>query len=89
VHGASTALLTLLACHRRRGRQGSDSAGVLEHFAGTLVHDEWAPYRSYSDAIHALCGAHHLRELLAAEQDGQRWAGPVERDAAGSQVGDR
>jgi transposase len=28
------------------------------------VHDGWSPYLSY-DALHALCGAHLLRELDA------------------------
>jgi len=34
----------------------------------------WAPYRSFQDALHALCGAHHLRELTAAYEQGQVWA---------------
>lgn len=51
-------------------------AGVLSAFRGVAVHDGWAPYRSFTDALHALCalcGAHHLRELTAAEQQGQLW----------------
>ena len=49
-------------------------AGVLEPFRGVAVHDGWAPYRTFKDALHALCNAHHLRELIAAEEDGQAWA---------------
>jgi len=30
--------------------------------------------KSYTDAIHALCAGHHLRELLGAEEAGQAWA---------------
>ncbi len=75
VHSASTQGLTLLAVHARRGTDGIDAAGVLEGFAGTAVHDGWAPYRAYERATHALCNAHHLRELVgAAEQPGQGWA---------------
>jgi transposase len=40
-----------------------------------LCHDHWKPYYCYTDCLHALCNAHHLRELTRAlEQDGQQWA---------------
>jgi len=39
-----------------------------------LCHDHWKPYYQY-DCTHALCNAHHLRELERAwEQDHQQWA---------------
>jgi hypothetical protein len=28
------------------------------------VHDAWAPYDTYTNATHALCNAHALRELI-------------------------
>lgn len=39
-----------------------DAMGVIEKMTGIAVHDGWKPYRSY-DVVHALCNAHHLREL--------------------------
>ena len=51
-----------------------NDAGVLPAFSGVAVHDGWAPYRNFEDALHALCGAHHLRELTGAEEQGQTWA---------------
>jgi transposase len=46
----------------------------LEHFQGTLCHDHWKPYFQFN-CLHALCNAHHVRELERAwEQAGQRWA---------------
>ena len=74
IHCASTEQLTLYTVHSKRGRDGIDAAGVLAGFEGTAVHDGWAPYRLYQKARHALCGAHHLRELLGAEEQGQTWA---------------
>ena len=47
---------------------------ILPRFKGTLCHDHWKPYYKI-DCTHALCNAHHLRELTRAwEQDGQQWA---------------
>jgi transposase len=51
--------------HRRRGAEGIDAAGVLPDFRGVAMHDAWAPYDTYTDATHALCAAHALRELTA------------------------
>ena len=74
IHSASTDTLTLLTAHRKRGVEAMIDAGVLPNFRGIAVHDGWAPYRQFTEAGHALCGAHHLRELIAAEQQGQAWA---------------
>jgi transposase len=72
-HTASTPTLTHYTVHPKRGREGSDAGGVLPHFAGIAVHDAWSPYFQYG-CPHALCNAHHLRELQAAgERDGQAW----------------
>jgi transposase len=64
VHSASTKLLTFIDCHKRRGRVAMDDFGVIGEMTGVAVHDGWKPYRHY-DVDHALCNAHHLRELLA------------------------
>jgi hypothetical protein len=74
IHSASTETLTLLTAHRKRGVEAMSDAGVLPAFSGVAVHDGWAPYRSFEEALHALCGAHHLRELTGAEEQGQAWA---------------
>jgi transposase len=64
VHSASTRLVTLLDCHPKRGRLAMDDLGVIGEMSGVAVHDGWKPYRHY-DVDHALCNAHHLRELEA------------------------
>lgn len=75
VHSASTNHLTLYTVSDRRGCEGINQAGVLPDFSGVAVHDGWTPYRSYESCDHALCGAHHLRELQAATETGcQPWA---------------
>ena len=74
LHSASTPDLTLYQAHPKRGKAGMDVAGVLPSFTGVAVHDGWASYLHYG-ARHALCNAHHLRELTALyEQAGQEWA---------------
>jgi len=65
LHSASTSLFTLTTCHRRRGREAMNAAGILPDFTGIAVHDAWAPYDTYPQITHALCNAHVLRELIA------------------------
>ncbi len=77
IHSASTDSLTRYTAHHKRGVEAMDDAGVLPGFQGVAVHDGYKPYRSYAEAIHALCGGHHLRELLAAEEAGQSWASGI------------
>jgi transposase len=75
VHTAGTTTLSLFTVHPRRGKVAMDAAGVLPGFQGVAVHDAWSPYWSYTQATHALCNAHHQRELDAiAAEAGQRWA---------------
>jgi transposase len=72
VHSAGTAGATHYSFHRRRGGEGTRAGGVVPDFGGVLVHDGWAAYRGFG-TTHALCNAHHLRELRALEERGQRW----------------
>src|SRR3954470_9235220 len=65
LHVATSARFTALFCHRRRGTEAIDAAGVLPHFTGIAVHDAFAPYAGYRSVTHALCNAHLLRELIA------------------------
>lgn len=52
-----------------------DSIGILPQFRGILCHDHLKSYYTYS-CTHALCNAHHLRELEGVweEDNKQRWA---------------
>src|ERR1035437_351911 len=72
-HCLSTSDLTLYGSHRKRGAEGMLATGVLGGHTGVLVHDGWGAYRRFG-GTHALCNAHHLRELNALEERGQRWA---------------
>src|SRR4051812_4758787 len=63
LHVASSARVTGLFCHRRRGKEAIDAAGVLPGFTGIAVHDAFTSYSRYPTATHALCNAHLLREL--------------------------
>jgi transposase len=65
LHVATSDRFTALCCHRKRGKEAIDAAGVLPNFTGTLVHDAFAPYARYPAARHVLCNAHLLRELIA------------------------
>lgn len=74
LHSFSTSLWSYFAPHEKRGCEAMDAIGIIPHFMGILCHDHWKSYYQYT-CIHALCNAHHLRELQRAfEQDGQKWA---------------
>jgi len=63
-----------MARHVKRGKEAFDALELLPRYHGVLVHDGWQPYRDLA-CLHALCNAHHLRELIfLAEELQQSWA---------------
>jgi transposase len=76
VHVACTEFLT--AMHTGgRSAQDIDAGAILPGYAGTIVRDGYAGYAHLSDALHAWCGAHGLRDLAGLyrfDPDGQLWA---------------
>ena len=73
LHVASNAWLT---SYRVSAKRGSLMAGV----GGIVVHDHWKPYYTMPDVQHALCNAHHLRELQAlVEIEKENWAEKMQR----------
>ena len=59
LHTASTPDLTHYRVTAKRGEISKDFAG------GVIVHDHFKPYFTLPGVDHALCNAHHLRELKA------------------------
>src|SRR5271169_1976911 len=73
LHVASTALLTFYRVCAKRG-------SLLPNVAGIVVHDHWKPYYTMPGVLHALCNAHHLRELKAlVEIEKEDWARKMQR----------
>jgi transposase len=73
LHVASTALLTFYRVCAKRG-------SLLANVVGVVVHDHWKPYFTIEGVLHALCNAHHLRELKAlVEIEKEEWARKMQR----------
>jgi transposase len=68
LHIASTIWLTFYRVSPKRG-------SLMENVLGIVVHDHWKPYYTLQGVLHALCNAHHLRELKAlVEIEKEDWA---------------
>jgi len=76
VHNASNCEYTYLDISPKRGFNGMEQCGVLPEFKGIAMHDCWASYWNYTDAGHAVCCAHLLRELTGIIENypEQKWA---------------
>jgi transposase len=73
LHIASTILLTFYRVSAKRG-------SLLADVTGIVVHDHWKPYYTLHGVLHALCNAHHLRELKAlVEIEKEDWARRMQR----------
>lgn len=74
LHCTSNSSWTYFFPHEKRGTDAMNRVGILPKFRGILCHDHWKPYYKY-DCTHALCNAHHVRELEGVwEEDKQQWA---------------
>jgi transposase len=68
LHVACTAFLTFYRVCAKRG-------SLLANVTGIVVHDHWKPYYTMPNVRHALCNAHHLRELTALiDIEKEEWA---------------
>jgi transposase len=80
LHCLSNEKIVLFHPDEKRGAEAMDRMGILPAYKGILVHDHWKTYFNYEECLHALCNAHHLRELERAyEQDGQKWARKMQK----------
>jgi transposase len=76
VHLACIAYLTLMHTEDRSA-EAIDVGGVLPGYTGIIVRDGYAGYGHLTDALHAWCGAHLLRDLKDLydfEPDKLAWA---------------
>ncbi len=79
MHVMRTDQWTLYHLDPSKGHSAMEKMGVLLLFCGVLVHDHYKAYFRYA-AAHALCNAHHLRELQGViDRDGNYLAARLQR----------
>ena len=75
LHVVSTPHLTLYGLHAKRSQVAMRTMDILPDFQGWVVHDAFVSYWQFKQCHHALCNAHHLRELrFLSEHYQQEWA---------------
>jgi transposase len=80
IHVCSGGDITLKCLHRKRGLEAITAIHIIPRYGGTIIHDCWASYLSYSHCGHGLCGAHLLRELtFVIDSNGYPWAKHLKR----------
>jgi len=75
LHAALNDKWTLFEPHQTRGAEAMHDMDILPLFQGISIHDHWLAYFTF-DCPHALCNAHHLRDLQAAVEASpdHKWA---------------
>lgn len=80
LHTACTKAITYLFVHLKRGKEAlEDPASILPDFTNWAVHDCWRSYFNFGQCLHAICGAHILRELEALKEKEVQWASWFQR----------
>lgn len=75
IHVYSAGDITLKFLHPKRGTEAIDEINIIPRYNGTIIHDCWSSYLTYSHCDHGLCGSHLVRELTCAiESNEYRWA---------------
>ena len=75
IHTYSSGDITLKFLHRKRGTEAINDINIIPRYKGTIIHDCWASYLSYSGCRHGLCGSHLLRELtFIVDSNDYAWA---------------
>ena len=78
LHTASTPELTYLHIDEKRGRPALEAMAMLDGYTGWVIHDFFSSYYHFETCRHALCNAHHLRDLTYVQENlGQEWGGDM------------
>lgn len=80
IHVYSGENITLQFLHPKRGLEAMTCIDIIPRYTGTIIHDCWASYLSYTHCSHGLCGSHLVRELTAIIESNQYdWAVNMKR----------
>ncbi len=78
IHVYSAGEITLKFLHSKRGLEAIEHINIIPNYGGTIIHDCWLSYLSYTHCDHGLCGSHIVRELTCIiESNGYKWASNI------------
>lgn len=69
IHVACSELYTFLHADETRGKAGVERTGLFPDYTGVAVHDRLVQYFGYTNATHAVCAAHLVRDLVSVGHD--------------------
>lgn len=80
IHVYSANDITLKFLHSKRGTEAIEDINIIPRYSGTIIHDFWSSYLTYTHCDHGMCGGHLVRELQhVIDSNEYKWASNMKK----------
>lgn len=80
IHVYSAGDITLKFLHSKRGTEAIEDINIIPRYSGTIIHDFWSSYLTYTHCDHGMCGGHLVRELqYLIDSNEYHWASNMKK----------